>query len=105
MNEDDLYPAFSEKEALTSPPPHLPQSPALTHIHLLPLQNPRHEYECPTHTAEELRNSSVRLHRTDHHGKDKDFFYDTVLTDKVTRHMEDYSRYMTTHDNPVTSKL
>ena len=105
VNEDDLYPAFSEEEALTSPPPHLPQSPALTHIHLHPSQSPTHEYECPTHTAEELRNSSVQLNRMEFHGKNKFSIHDTVITNRATRHIEEYSQYIRNHIRPVTSKL
>lgn len=102
INPDDFYPALSEEEALCSPPPHLPQSPTLTHIHLHPSQSQAYEYECPTHTAEELRDLCVRLCRMEFHGKDKIFFYDNVITDKVSKHTEEYYRY---HANSATSKL
>lgn len=105
VNSDDVYPALPEEQAITSPPPHLPQSPTLTHIHLHPSQSPAYEYECPTHTAEELRNLSVKLCRVEFHGKDKkSVFCDTVIGDKVTRHIEEYARYRKS-DSHVTSKL
>ena len=103
MDLDDLYPGLPEEAALTSPPPHLPQSPTLSHIHLHPSQSPIHEYECPTHTAEELRNISTQLCRMEISGKGKFQLYDTVITDKVTRHVGEYNSFKETHH--LTSRL
>ena len=105
MGPDDLYPAFPEEEALVTPSPHPPQSPALrAHIHLHPSQRPTHEYECLTHTADQLRDMSVQLCRMEM-DKKKYYLHDTVFTDKITRHVEEYSDYTRKHDNHMTSKL
>lgn len=93
MDTDDIYPAISEEEALSCPPPHPPRSPALTHIPLHPSQSRGYEYECRTHTAEELRDLCTNLCRMEFHGEGDFFFYDNVISDKVNRHREDYFRY------------
>ena len=91
LNSDDLYPKNIETDPVT---PHHPQSPALSHIHLQPSQSLTHEYECSSHTAEELRNISVNMSRMEVHGKGKYIYQDTVETEKVTRHLEQYGHYV-----------
>ena len=103
INPDDLYPVLSEELAVTSPPPHLPQSPTLTHVHLHPSQSPTHEYDCPTHTADELRELSTKISRMELHGKGKFSFHDTVLTDKTSSHIAEYVNYKA--NSPITSRL
>ena len=93
MDTDDIYPALSGEEALSSPSPHPPRSPTLAHIPLHPSQSRGYEYECHTHTAEELRELCTNLCRMEFHGEGKFFFYDNVISDKINRHMEDYYRY------------
>ena len=100
---DDLYPALPEELALTSPPPHLPRSPTLSHVHLHPSQSPAHEYECPTHTADELRNSSTRLCRMESHGKGNFQLYDTIMAEQITSHVNEYNRFK--EANQLTSRL
>ena len=91
-NADDIYPALPEEEAITAPPPHSPQSPALAHVHLLPSEMSAYEYTCPTHSAEELRNLSVRMSRLEYHDVNRFFFYDTVWSEDLARHIDEYDK-------------
>lgn len=94
MASDDLYPALSEELAVTSPPPHLPQSPSLSHIHLHPsTQSQLYEYECPTHTAAELHETCDHFCRLEIRGKGDFQFVDNVLTEQITSHIEDYRHF------------
>ena len=100
-NNDDLYPKVDETSSSSA---HLPQSPTLSGIiHLRPSESPTHEYECPSHTAEELRGVATRLSRMEVRGKGKKSvtIHDTVETEKLHRHLEQYRN--TT--NQTTSKL
>lgn len=103
IKHDDLYPALPEELALTSPPPHLPQSPTLSHVHLHPSQSSVHEYECPTHTADELRSLSTNLSRMELRGKGNFQIYDNVMTEKIASHVEEYNHIRESH--PLNSKL
>lgn len=50
------------------------------------------EYTCPTHTAQELRDQSDKLNRMEFHKTGEYLFFDTVLSENISKHLEEYSR-------------
>ena len=94
MDDDDLYP--TEDGALKPPDGtkiHRPRSPTLRDQ--VPLQivseKTMYEYECPTHTADELQQLCKRRSRLELHGAEDFRFNDNVTIEKVEEHKERYA--------------
>lgn len=94
LNGDDLYPAEASYWITTdqSPVIHHPRCPTLRDkVSLHVRYHKGYEYECPTHTAEELEQLTTRHCRLEIHSP-RDFkFFDNIISKKVDDHMERYT--------------
>ena len=94
LNGDDLYPAEAAYWMTTdqSSAIHQPNCPALRdRVPLHVRYHKGYEYECPTHTADELHQLTTRACRLEIRSP-RDFkFFDTIITKKVDDHLERYA--------------
>lgn len=94
LNGDDLYPAEAAYWMTTdqSSAIHQPHCPALRdRVPLHVRYHKGYEYECPTHTAEELHQLTTTACRLEIRSP-RDFkFFDNIITKKADDHMERYA--------------
>ena len=99
LADDDLYPLEGAEASDAEGTLHHPQSPVLRDRIQLRVSNHRsYEYECPSHTADELRTMSDTMNRMELRGM-KDFrFVSDAQSRKILEHVEHFS-------NAAKSKL
>ena len=85
-----------ESEGALLPPtdegPHHPHAPALQEIELNISKEMMYEYECPTHTAKELRELSNHISRTEFRSLNDWAVSDNIISRQIDEHNERYTR-------------
>ena len=92
MADDDLYPLEGGETTDAEGAIHHPQSPILRDkIQLHVSSQMSYEYECPSHTADELRTLSDTKNRMELRGMKDYRFVDNVHSGKIVEHVERFS--------------